>query len=126
MGTRGSITIKYQGKRYTVWNHYDSYPSSLGQALVNIILKNIDITLEELLGQIAEITDTDVPVEIDTETWTDYTWKYIINLDKKMFVIRIPDYNGYTGICYFRTVDKVSFSEIHTLDMFELDDHEDD
>lgn len=34
MGTRGTITIIYRKKQLVLYNHYDSYPSGLGQQLI--------------------------------------------------------------------------------------------
>lgn len=39
MGTRGYIGIRYKGKSYYFYNHWDSYPDGLGAAIVREILK---------------------------------------------------------------------------------------
>lgn len=38
MGTRGLIGIRYKGKTYYMYNHWDAYPEGLGKALVKEIL----------------------------------------------------------------------------------------
>ena len=50
MGTRGTITFIFNGKKITVYNHWDSYPASLGIKLaieLKILLSNI--TVEEII-----------------------------------------------------------------------------
>lgn len=41
MGTHGLFGFYYQGKYYLMYNHYDSYPSSLGYSLIWQIRKAI-------------------------------------------------------------------------------------
>ncbi|CEN59710.1 hypothetical protein ASPCAL02154 [Aspergillus calidoustus] len=43
MGTRGLLFIRWEGRYYVYYNHYDSYPEGLGEAIV----ENIPITPEE-------------------------------------------------------------------------------
>jgi len=38
MGTRGLLGLIIQAQRHAAYNHYDSYPSSLGQEIVAFIL----------------------------------------------------------------------------------------
>jgi hypothetical protein len=42
MGTRGSITVYYNGKKFCLYNHFDSYPDGLGYDLVIEILQLLD------------------------------------------------------------------------------------
>lgn len=35
MGTRGFVVIKINNKYYAYYNHYDSYPSNLGEKIIN-------------------------------------------------------------------------------------------
>jgi hypothetical protein len=37
MGTRGYYVYKWRGRYYVYYNHFDSYPSGLGQTLVAMI-----------------------------------------------------------------------------------------
>jgi hypothetical protein len=37
MGTRGLKIVRFRGRYFTYYNHYDSYPEGLGQALVDQI-----------------------------------------------------------------------------------------
>jgi hypothetical protein len=46
MGTRGLLFIRWEGRYYVYYNHYDSYPEGLGEAIV----ENIPITPEEYQG----------------------------------------------------------------------------
>ncbi|KAJ0420131.1 hypothetical protein BJY00DRAFT_313347 [Aspergillus carlsbadensis] len=43
MGTRGLLFIRWKGRYYVYYNHYDSYPEGLGEAIV----ENIPVTPEE-------------------------------------------------------------------------------
>lgn len=43
MGTRGTITIIYQGKLIKLYNHWDSYPSGLGVNLVQEIKRLLQL-----------------------------------------------------------------------------------
>ena len=38
MGTRGLLGLIIAGKRHASYNHWDSYPCALGQAIVSFIL----------------------------------------------------------------------------------------
>jgi hypothetical protein len=55
MGTRGLLGLIIQAQRHAAYNHFDSYPTGLGQEIVNFIngLKPEDYaTMEENLRQI--------------------------------------------------------------------------
>jgi hypothetical protein len=41
MGTRGLFGFYYQGKFYVIYNHFDSYPSGLGAAIVEELRRAI-------------------------------------------------------------------------------------
>jgi hypothetical protein len=34
MGTRGLLFIRCRGRYFVIWNHFDSYPEGLGEAIV--------------------------------------------------------------------------------------------
>lgn len=77
MGTRGLFGFTYKGRYYVAYNHWDSYPSGLGVAIVNQIKKAIaENRLEEwktLLNNI-KIIDWNVdPTEADIKQLAPYT-----------------------------------------------------
>lgn len=57
MGTRGHYVFRYKNKWYVFYNHWDSYPSGLGQDIVNE-LKGID--WEEVKRLLEKITTEDI------------------------------------------------------------------
>ncbi|PSS08969.1 hypothetical protein M430DRAFT_53546 [Amorphotheca resinae ATCC 22711] len=65
MGTRGLLGLIIQAQRHAAYNHFDSYPTGLGQEIVNFIngLKPEDYaTMEENLRQITWLpTNADPP-----------------------------------------------------------------
>lgn len=42
MGTRGLLGFYFKGKFYVVYNHFDSYPSGLGVALLRELIAAVD------------------------------------------------------------------------------------
>ena len=110
MGTRSYYIFRYKNKWYVFYNHWDSYPSGLGQLIVDE-LKGINFEeMKELLVQINEesadpdrdgynykglmcalkdpstfrldtISDEMVGIPFDIE------YVYTINLDKNMFEV---------------------------------------
>ncbi len=64
MGTKGFYAFIYKGKRYVIYNYYDSYPSGLGNDLLNELRKR---NLEEWKALL------DKCIIIDSEeTYNDY------------------------------------------------------
>lgn len=57
MGTRGYYVFRYKNKWYVFYNHWDSYPSSLGQQIVNEL---IDFDFEQAKKYIDQITYEDL------------------------------------------------------------------
>ena len=57
MGTRGYYVFRYKNKWYVFYNHFDSYPSGLGNAIVHELRS---INLEKLKEYIENIKDEDV------------------------------------------------------------------
>src|SRR5579883_1175827 len=45
MGTRGTITVIFNGRKFTLYNHCDSYPSGLGEQL----LEELRAALEKMV-----------------------------------------------------------------------------
>lgn len=37
MGTRGHFSIRCRGRYFVYYNHFDSYPEGLGDAIINLI-----------------------------------------------------------------------------------------
>ncbi|KAH7410807.1 hypothetical protein BKA64DRAFT_661851 [Cadophora sp. MPI-SDFR-AT-0126] len=56
MGTRGLLGFIIKGKRHGAYNHFDSYPSGLGQDIVAFILGLIDEEIKTMAARVAEIT----------------------------------------------------------------------
>ena len=52
MGTRGAYGFHYNGQDYITYNHYDSYPTGLGHAMINFIEAT---TEEEMLNIVKNI-----------------------------------------------------------------------
>lgn len=77
MGTRGTITFLFNGKRIKVYNHWDSYPSGLGVKLIDelqILLKNM--SLDEIivaLNNIKIFQYDSQPNEDDIKKLKEYT-----------------------------------------------------
>jgi hypothetical protein len=57
MGTRGIIgfiqKVVYRG----AYNHFDSYPSGLGDAIIKFILAHTDQELEEMISKVEQVRD---------------------------------------------------------------------
>jgi hypothetical protein len=99
MGTRGRVVIYYKRRLVTMWNHYDSYPSSLGIAICNAIkemlaLWGIDGIRERFLkAKVIEFEDSHKEInchELKTcfekgtfvnDDCSDIEWVYTIDLD---------------------------------------------
>ncbi len=67
MGTRGTIGVRSNGNLYGVYNHFDSYPESLGQEIVNFC-KTLDSNsisdLKEKFSKVVVVDEKDIaPVE---------------------------------------------------------------
>ena len=61
MGTQGLVVYKYNGVYYMFYNHFDSYPSYLGNLIINnikqIIEENKYETLKEIITNMAIYDD---------------------------------------------------------------------
>ena len=77
MGTRGTITFIFNGKRIKVYNHWDSYPSGLGVKLIDdlqILLKSMSIDkIISALNSIKIFTYGTQPTEDDIKKLEKYT-----------------------------------------------------
>jgi hypothetical protein len=59
MATRGTITIIYKGKKYKMYNHFDSYYNGLGVDLINE-LTNCNISeWKSLIDKLIIVDDSD-------------------------------------------------------------------
>jgi hypothetical protein len=65
MGTRGIIGFITKGVRWGTYNHSDSYPSGLGDAIVKFILARTDEELEQMLEKIEQVRSQVVLKNID-------------------------------------------------------------
>lgn len=62
MGTRGLMAFAHDGKLKAMYNHWDSYPSALGTAMLNwIVAQNGDFTVAIEQFDRLEAIDEDVP-----------------------------------------------------------------
>jgi hypothetical protein len=102
MGTRGYIVIKYHNKYYKIYNHYDSYPSSFGKKVIDILKKlkkeNKLEQSEKCLNTIIQCFDGSVE-HGDQELDLMIEWVYTINLNVMTLTIKgdngeyITEYN---------------------------------
>lgn len=56
MGTRGLLGLIIKGKRHGAYNHFDSYPSGLGQDIVAFLLSLTEEDIKNMAARVAEIT----------------------------------------------------------------------
>jgi len=91
MGTRGYIVVKYKGKYYYVYNHFDSYPSNLGKKIVNMIKQREVVKSKSYVYYILQdykIGDLKITKnEKDVQPGGGIEWVYIVNLDEMIFEI---------------------------------------
>jgi hypothetical protein len=119
MGTRGLYVFKYGGIYYIFYNHYDSYPSGLGDSIVKDIIemindnifetvkgsiKTIPLIEQENDGNNAYASIIDVVgsplhytyhtsnLEPDTDIFIEYV--YIIDFDENVFVVKTNEFNN--------------------------------
>jgi hypothetical protein len=119
MGTRGFYVFKYGGVYYIFYNHYDSYPSGLGQLIISDIRqliqsKKFDI-VKELIFRIplmekqtegSSAYDSIVNCIKRPEAFIYYTsteepncdifieYIYVIDFDENIFVIKTNEFNS--------------------------------
>jgi len=56
MGTRGILGFITKGVRKGIYNHFDSYPSGLGDAIIKFILAHTDEELDQMVGKIEQVS----------------------------------------------------------------------
>ena len=119
MGTRGLYVFKYRGIYYIFYNHYDSYPSGLGQLIISDIRQlvendKLDI-VKELISDIqlreTQTTGTSKYEGImncveNPERFVYYTsmeepecnifieYIYIIDFDENIFTMKMHGFNS--------------------------------
>lgn len=81
MGTRGTITIIYQGKIIKIYNHCDSYPDRLGEELVKQIkyilrVFGLDWFKSKVLN-VRIVDETTPPTEEEIEKLKPYTSLFV-------------------------------------------------
>ena len=98
MGTRGRVVCKYKKKIYAQCNHMDSYPTGLGNSVVNDILYLIDTygidMVREMISSRTIVTDDMIPTQADCDAcdteWNEYIeWKDIFNSSEASLVSMI-------------------------------------
>lgn len=52
MGTRGFRIIRFRGRYYIFYNHWDSYPEGMGKSLVDQIPQDPDEYQRELIDSV--------------------------------------------------------------------------
>lgn len=94
MGTRGYIVVKFQKKYYRVYNHNDSDPQNLGEAIVSLIRKRKPKAIESYKNYILGLCDKyDIEEDISQhQIDTSNEWTYIIDLDAMTFTIKGATY----------------------------------
>ena len=105
MGTRGFIVIKFNGKYYSIYNPYDSYPNCLGKTIVEYLIKLIEVNvlsntqfclnlmIEHFTKKQKDKEGTNIEdyYEIhDNCEMRDFDceWMYIIDLETMLFTIK--------------------------------------
>jgi hypothetical protein len=77
MGTRGLFGFYYKGKYYLIYNHFDSYPSGLGQNLINEIINALKNNLLDdwiqMLIKCKVVTEDINPTQEDIAKLSAYT-----------------------------------------------------
>jgi len=71
MGTRGFIGIVVDGTEKIGYNHFDSYPSGLGVAVLRFAA-SVDTTTGDLARNLRVVTDDDMPTAEDVERLAPY------------------------------------------------------
>lgn len=91
MGTRGFIVVKFEGKYYRIYNHYDSYPEGLGVEVANVA-RQAERT-KEYVNKVIDKFDSSHYHLLVTESASDVEndllieWVYIIDLDAGTFTV---------------------------------------
>ncbi|KAI0913057.1 hypothetical protein F4823DRAFT_103394 [Ustulina deusta] len=123
MGTRGLYVYKWRGRYYVYYNHWDSYPSGLGEDLVkgipvspgryqewlrqkrsdySVIARKLEAVFAISLNKLGENPSREEAGVQDLEQMSGYLapegdlwieWVYVFDLDREMF--------GIHGACFF-------------------------
>jgi hypothetical protein len=66
MGTRGAYGFYIDGQTFVTYNHYDSYPSALGESVVKFLRENkINDALRNKVRNLRGVQEDDVPSDSD-------------------------------------------------------------
>ncbi|MFW6281217.1 MAG: hypothetical protein ACOC1O_00255 [bacterium] len=72
MGTRGVWGFYKNGKTYATYNHYDSYPTGLGETIKNFVLRNPKEKIENLVNELYLVEEDGVPSTKEVELLQKY------------------------------------------------------
>lgn len=91
MGTRGYYVFKFQGVYYVIYNHYDSYPSGLGETITYHLRATWSRMSDAQVLAYLHSQLLDSTIEFVTETLPHTTlfieWIYIIDLDARVLKV---------------------------------------
>ena len=135
METRGVIAIGTQKKWSGVYNHSDSYPTGLGEALWNNIkLNGLDNVLEKINSDMNPITDKEDEIKITNKNTEPlfHEWIYVLNPKKKTMTIlaSVKEKGEHLEKGTNKGGEKYEYNSpnyVHELvDEYKLNDHEPD
>lgn len=69
MGTRGAVGFRIDGTDKVTYNHYDSYPSGLGEVVVAFCKRTKDIDLAPFVRGIRLVKRFEAPSEAETQKY---------------------------------------------------------
>lgn len=115
MGTRGYVVVKLNGKYYKKYNHYDSYPSNLGENIIALLNSlHLEASKEcayNILNSINKNGCEEIEEEEeDVKTDLFIEWVYTVDLNRKTLTIN----GGYYEPTY--VIDRITenwFEEFH-------------
>jgi hypothetical protein len=85
MGTRGFIVVKLRSKWFRIYNHTDSGPESLGQAIISRIRRRTPIANKSYAEYLLDVSDRyeiEEVSEMDIKATLGDGWVYVIDLNK--------------------------------------------
>ena len=72
MGTRGAFGFRVDGKDKVMYNHWDSYPSGLGQKVVDFIKETTDDELKKIANNIVLVDEDKTPTTAQKKAVRDF------------------------------------------------------
>lgn len=96
MGTRGLFGFYYKGKYYVVYNHFDSYPSSLGiEVIKQLMIADLSKWKEMLENiKVVSLENGPNPTEADVEALKKYTNLSVSSQDENDWYCLLRDCQG--------------------------------